>query len=332
MMDMLRPYCKAVPGTPMYIEQMRHNILAMVSNPLVRDYGVITWFNTLAPIDTHGPILYTQYIRSSRGISLNAAADAAMLLSLDERQIILRKYPALASRIFVLKNEAFFECIINGNAKPFGNVKDFFRRTEFQRGGSPHVHGMYSIDDGPAERALHGTADEQLHVKRIVDVTLTASLFPITGADVTTPQQHDHPTDVLPPTDDPRRLHFDPSLDYRYDTEDGTPRDARVRQLYKSLQLISNGGFFHTCTFTCWKYNKKGDKTCRFGFARNCNDVVVISEVTQTGRKRSRTRVEPVRNHGWLNPLHRSPLLALAHGANYDLQYCAETRGAAEYM
>ena len=335
LMSTLRPYCKAVPGTPMFIQNQRRNILSLISWPLVRQHGVFTWFNTLSPVDSVSPILFTQYISTTYKKSWEESKVIAMGLSDKQRETILRRHPALASRIFVLKSEAFFECIVNGESKPLGNVKDYFRRTEFQRGGSPHVHGMYSIDDGPSASALHGNQIDQDHVKRMVNLVLTASLYQTDGNDVVHPHEHTEAIGAVAIDNDPRRVHFEPpsaTLDYSYDTEDHTPDDVKVRQMYKTLQLTSNGGFFHQCMHTCWKYNKKKDKTCRFGYCRPLFNDVVVSEVCQPGKKRIRTRVEPVRNNGHLNPSHRSPLFTLGHGANHDLQFCADERGAAEYM
>ena len=210
LMSTLRPYCKAVPGTPMFIENQRRNILSLISWPLVRQNGVFTWFNTLSPVDNVNPILFTQYVSTTCKKSWDEAKVIAMNLSDKQKDIILRRHPALASRIFVLKCEAFFECVVNGESKPLGNVKDYFRRTEFQRGGSPHVHGMYSIDDGPSASALHGTQIDQDHVKRMVNLALTASLYQVDDNDVMNPHEHTEAIGAVPFDNDPRRIHFEP--------------------------------------------------------------------------------------------------------------------------
>ena len=332
LMAMLKPYSTKIPGTPMYIQVMRHNVLSLIMDSMVKLRGVFTWFLTMAPVDTHGPVLFTQYLQSLRKTTWEDASAYAALLSMPEREDILRRHPALAVRNFLAKQSAFKTCVLNGESQPLGDITDWFERTEFQRGGSPHTHGMYAIRNGPSATAIHGTDIEQEHVKRIVDATLTASIIQVNDNDTTRPEEYTHPVDTIAVDDDPRRLHFDASLDYRHDTPDGSPRDERVRQLFKNLQLAGRGGFFHTCTFTCWKYNKKWDKTCRFGFVRPLGLNVEIRTEKRKGKRREITRVEPVRNNGHLNAMHRSPLFALAHAANYDLQFCANARGAAEYM
>ena len=36
-----------------------------------------------------------------------------------------------------------------GPHSPFGNVVDFVYRTEFQKQGSPHIHGLLWVKDAP---------------------------------------------------------------------------------------------------------------------------------------------------------------------------------------
>ena len=58
-------------------------------------------------------------------------------------------HPAACSRYFHHRVQKFFKYIIMGPHSPFGNVTDYAHRTEFQKRGSPHIHGLLWIDNAP---------------------------------------------------------------------------------------------------------------------------------------------------------------------------------------
>ena len=140
MMKLLKPYCKNLPGTPMYIAEKRREFLSALTDPHVCDNGEFTWFNTQTPKDDKDPILYTnlaQTMNEGNRLSWNDAVLVESELSDKDRSQLLRMHPALASRIFVAKQSAIFQCILKGKASPLGGeVADFLDRTEFQRGGA----------------------------------------------------------------------------------------------------------------------------------------------------------------------------------------------------
>jgi hypothetical protein len=48
----------------------------------------------------------------------------------EERTIILRNHPALAARLFELKQNCLWDCILRGKDNPIGEIVDYWRRVE----------------------------------------------------------------------------------------------------------------------------------------------------------------------------------------------------------
>ena len=53
------------------------------------------------------------------------------------------------SRYFRHCVQQFIKFIIMGKYSPFGQVLDFVHRVEFQKRGSPHIHGLLWIHNAP---------------------------------------------------------------------------------------------------------------------------------------------------------------------------------------
>jgi hypothetical protein len=136
---------------------------------------------------------------------------------------------------------------------------------------------------------------------------------------------------------DPRRDHFDPTLDYtrQYDENhitNGKIDDSRTQVKYRRFQLANN---MHRCCKTCWKYNPKTDKHCRFNFpyiecSENCTKHVTVL-TDRDKRSRIRHKVKAARNIGNINSTYFNPLIPIAHGGNVDVGYIDNLAGAAEY-
>jgi hypothetical protein len=114
--------------------------------------------------------------------------------------------------------------------------------------------------------------------------------------------------------------------------DDTTFADLITAHFYRKWQIANQ---MHDCTFTCFKFCKPWEeKTCRFMFPVSeemCspNDVNIF--LTRDRRKRVRIKAMPPRNNGNINNCPTSPLLAIAHGGNIDVQYIHAPYGAAEY-
>ena len=64
--------------------------------------------------------------------SIIGTNESAEFLRKSERSKILRRYPALAARIADARFATMFKNIYQGEAKPFGDVSDYWYRVEFQ--------------------------------------------------------------------------------------------------------------------------------------------------------------------------------------------------------
>ena len=180
--------------------------------------------------------------------------------------------------------------------------------------GSPHIHRVISIKNGSTVKGDVHNPSNQYKVLRLVHSKLTAKLL--------TPRYADGLVK------DAQRLHFDPHLDYSLNNNN-EPIHDKVHELYRQNQ---HGSFMHNCTSCCFKYvKKKNERICRFAYPRTLMNEASITETRSKGNSRMRLRVEPQRDHPFLNPLHRSPLLVIAHGSNSDFQYICDERGAVEY-
>jgi hypothetical protein len=114
--------------------------------------------------------------------------------------------------------------------------------------------------------------------------------------------------------------------------KNGSFCDALTQHAYRKWQIANQ---MHDCTFTCWKFCKWWeDKQCRFMYPVDetlCSNCDVTINVTRDRKKRVRVKAMAPRNNGHLNNCPVSPLLALAHGGNIDVQYIHSPYGAAEY-
>ena len=54
----------------------------------------------------------------------------AKLLTKDQRKSMLQRHPALAARLFELKQKCLWDCVLGGTNEPLGHILDFWRRIE----------------------------------------------------------------------------------------------------------------------------------------------------------------------------------------------------------
>lgn len=221
--------------------------------------------------------------------------------------------------------------------------------------GTPHTHSLICVSsEGIQAGDMEG--DKQDAVKQLVSRTVSARLpkRPLGFSDVDLKDDEDDwdemrleeedfefnpDDDYFKDENDPRREHFDGSLDYGRVTNikyDGTIlsdefKSAKVQNLYRRLKLANQ---MHLCCFTCWKYNRSGNKECRFGFPWDedmCKCDKTVIWVDRDSRQRKRVRAFAPRTNGNMNATQSDPLSVIAHGGNSDAQYIDNTVGAAEY-
>ena len=346
-------YGKRLPGSSLHMKNERNNLLSMLQAPTVQADGIWRWFITFAPADIYEHRLFeilVTYESNDNILSWEERETKAKLLSKQQRVDMLAAHPALAARLFHLKQKCIWDYIIKGKNNPLGELVDYFRRIEFQSRCSPHCHAMLSVKhDGITEKDINSTDPaQQQKVKDLILQTLRATLVPpvcesaaeefeCVDSSSTNIVENDWSFNTnstfFDDTAHPCREKFDPTWNYKR-RPDGTFVDARVQNQYRNIQLASQ---MHQCRRSCFKYCKSyGPKICRahFPYSQESNITspteCIISSYHDTNKRR-RIRALPPRNNGNLNATFFDALLTIAPGGNHDGQYICNTVGAAEY-
>jgi hypothetical protein len=151
----LVPYSQTLKGTSMHIQQERKKLLSMLSSPIVTSSGKDwRWFLTYAPADVYDNRLFeilietlideqlgtedeksttqtlSEYLLKSGRYGPKHQIHTRKHLNKEDRILLLRRHPALAARLFDLKQKCIWKCILEGNDAPLGKISDFWRRIE----------------------------------------------------------------------------------------------------------------------------------------------------------------------------------------------------------
>ncbi len=100
----------------------------------------LSHFFTEAQADIYLSDLYENAVTSARKLildvdwcsSVEMRRENSKTLLKSQRAVILRDHPMLSARMHVAQQTVFWQYVIHGTFKPFGDVKDFWRRVEFQ--------------------------------------------------------------------------------------------------------------------------------------------------------------------------------------------------------
>jgi len=335
------------------LQQQHHTAAAVSKSDIIRQ--MITVFTTENYIfHPENELIDVDYVR-------NKVVDE---LTLAQRTELLVNHPALAVRMFDFQQTALFETIILGHSKPFGDILDLWIRIEFQLRGSPHAHCLFACCNRDRITADFMTSSDDAQRAKVIQLgdKVMTSMLPardlrdrngmsnLCGCagdrESARLQQEQQSAQYLKPkgyfSDDKdlRRQRFDPcvNLDLTDDNECFVSPVAAYR--YRNTLLANQS---HTCSFTCWKYNKKGTplhlRICRFGYPRIPFLVVLppkISCTIQSQRDykgRIQVKLMPPSNNERINNSCslRLAQLASAHGCNHDIQYISNVHGAVEY-
>ena len=215
--------------------------------------------------------------------------------------------------------------------------------------GTPHVHCLVCIKhDGLSPDSAESQDPEKISaLKELLRKTVSAKLISRHENDMNDlpDEACDHElrikeekqynwtphADYFKDTNDPRRMNFDPSLNYSR-TLSGNFVDPIVQACSRRLQIANQ---IHRCCFTCFKYCPIDEKICRFCFPwpenknSSATDVIILKD--RDKKSRVRIRLIPERNNGNVNATFVSPLINCAHGGNSDVQFIMNSHGAAEY-
>jgi hypothetical protein len=134
--------------------------------------SILTWFAMFSPADSYWPELFKAALP-------RMTTDEIWLLPASVRARILGDYPDYAAQLFWFRWQAFWKHILNGKAKPFGHIADFFIRVEFQMRGSPHVHMMLWVLEAANTLHLLESQEGRQWVAAMVDKFIKTWTLPV---------------------------------------------------------------------------------------------------------------------------------------------------------
>jgi len=136
-------YGSSLPGTAVYMQKARQNLMAMITSPYL-PVPVPTFFITLSSADLHWREIFRMVYSNESEIDLD---ERIKKLTKQEREKIIADNPMVAAMHFADRFEAFKKHILNGLSKPLGTVVDYFFRVESQMRGSLHIHGLLWVKE-----------------------------------------------------------------------------------------------------------------------------------------------------------------------------------------
>ena len=70
-------------------------------------------------------------------------------LNWEEKCRLIQSDPVMCARHFDYQFNQFLYKLLMSNAQPLGQISDWFYRVEYQQRGSPHIHMLIWLKDGP---------------------------------------------------------------------------------------------------------------------------------------------------------------------------------------
>jgi len=133
---------KDVRGSPPYWEKAKRDLYAMI-----RQLGPAQLFLTLSAAETRW--VHLLKMLSEVVDSKKLTDEQVAQLSWSEKCHLINSDPITCARHFDFSVQHFFSNFLKSTASPFGQLKDFWYRIEFQHRGSPHMHCLLWIDAVP---------------------------------------------------------------------------------------------------------------------------------------------------------------------------------------
>ncbi|XP_065370889.1 uncharacterized protein LOC135963037 [Calliphora vicina] len=134
---------KGIRSSPAHWEGEKKKVLAMI-----RQFGLPTFFITLSAAESQWPELLVILVKVVQNRVITE--EEALNLTTQEKYNLIRLDPITSSRYFDQRIRHLFKHFKSA-AGIFGEHKvvKFYWRIEFQQRGSPHVHGIYWMDNAP---------------------------------------------------------------------------------------------------------------------------------------------------------------------------------------
>lgn len=297
----LKPYFKTIRGSGLYWSNVRSELFAMLGSEAMPERWP-TFFFTFSAADTIWPDFF-------RACNPMLSIEEASNLPSDERNRYLNQYPDMAVRHFYRRFIAFMTHIILGKSKPIGHVVDYFWRVEFQKRGSPHIHGLLWIKDAPDVNELSKTDEGRLKLAEFVDQNIHTRIK-------TLEELQDCECDFCL---NERNNNSNPDILTRQPPSNVDYDDCDLRRVVNRVQQ-------HICFPTSSCRLKNG--SCRFSFPKQLRETTII-EIDQVSEGVKRLQVHCKRNNPYINNFNS--ILIVRWRANMDLKLIGNAYGAAEY-
>ena len=125
---------KSVRGSPTYFEKCKRDLFAMI-----RQLGNPTWFCSFSAAETR----WTHLSKTlGRIVEKKEYTDYEIQqMSWEQKSDLIQKDPVTCARNFDHMVQLFICDIFKSTVASIGEIADYFYRVEFQRRGSPHIHG-----------------------------------------------------------------------------------------------------------------------------------------------------------------------------------------------
>jgi hypothetical protein len=181
-------FTRGIRGTAAYWASKKQHLHAMI-----RSLGVPTLFLTLSSDDLGWADMQLALAPEGTALGSEAERDAYLAqLTPSKRAKQLAASPIIAARHFQRRFDILLRWM-RGPEEPLCPILDFWWRIEFQRRGSPHVHGFLWCSDVPASNTAEGRAVMPAYIDRLVSATIPPlELEPELHRLVTSRQTHRH--------------------------------------------------------------------------------------------------------------------------------------------
>ena len=158
-------FMRHVRGSPPYFEDAQKKVKAMV-----RQLQKPTLFFSLSAADTNWPSLLQslgQHVDKQTYTKEYIEND----MTFDDKCRLVAAHPVLCSRYFHERVQKFVNIILKGHHSPLYAATKHVYRVEFQKRGSPHVHGLLWIDKAP-----RFNVDTNEDIVKYIDSCISCSL------------------------------------------------------------------------------------------------------------------------------------------------------------
>jgi len=156
---------KDLRGSPPYWEKAKRDLFAMI-----RQLGAAQLFLTLSAAETRW--VHLLKILSEIVDNVTLTDEQVDQMSWSHKCCLISSDPVTCARHFEYSIQHYFNDFLKSAVSPFGQLKDFWYRVEFQHRGCPHLHCLLWIDDVP-QYGISETADVTQYIDAIISCQRT---------------------------------------------------------------------------------------------------------------------------------------------------------------